>query len=239
MISIIIPAYNAEKFIGRCLNSIIKQTYQDFQLIVVNDGSTDHTLAILNSYKDNYPDLDFTIVTTENKGHGSARNTGIALANKEYIWFVDADDALYNNKAILNTVLDLREQQPDICIFSALETDFKKRMKVWRYAKKNKLTNIKETPTLVFKQNWSWNKPTKRSFLEETKIKFNSEKMFEDTYFFVELYQQAKKIYITTDVRYIYIKHSEALTSSIKNFKKFPLALLYELKTFMNIVVKK
>ena len=224
-------------------NRLIKQlpateTYQNFQLIVINDGSTDNTLSILDTYKTKYNNYDFLIISTENKGHGNARNTGIDQATREYIWFIDADDLLYDENALSSVVGDLEKQQPDIYIFSALETDYKKRNKIWNYANKDIMTNINESPSLVFKQNWSWNKPIKRSFLNETKLKFSQEKMFEDTYFYVNLYMLATTIYISTKVRYIYVKHDEALTASFKNFVRYPSALLFELKMFWKAVFK-
>ncbi|MDF9866717.1 glycosyltransferase involved in cell wall biosynthesis [Bacilli bacterium PM5-3] len=238
MLSIIIPVYNGEKFIAKCLDSIFSQTYCDFQLIVVNDGSQDKSLEILNSYKEKYNNYDFEIISTENKGHGSARNTGIEKSNREYIWFIDCDDLLYNEHAFQGVVDDLVKKDPDIYIFSAFETDFKRRNKVWAYSLKNKMTNINKSPFLVFKQNWSWNKPIKRSFLISSGLRFSNEKMFEDTYFYVKLYMVAKTIYISNKIRYIYVKHDEALTSSLSNFSSYPKALLFEFNAFIKALLR-
>lgn len=90
LVSVIIPAYNAEKFIDRCLQSVINQTYKDLQIIVINDGSTDNTLAILKEYEKQ--DNRITIIDQENTGVSSARNNGLKLVKGEYISFIDADD---------------------------------------------------------------------------------------------------------------------------------------------------
>lgn len=87
-ISIIIPAYNAEKTIKRCIDSILQQTYTNFEIIIVDDGSTDNTLTVCNNIKDNR----IKVIHTSNQGQGHARNIGIDSANGEYITFVDADD---------------------------------------------------------------------------------------------------------------------------------------------------
>lgn len=237
MVSFIIPAYNAEAFIERCLKSIFNQTIRDFQLIVINDGSSDNTLAILERLKNEYNSYDFTIVTTSNQGHGQARNLGIKMATKEYLWFVDADDYLYSDDVLASAILDLGMHAPDIYVFSALETDFKKRNKIWYYTKENKLISIKQDPLLLFKQNWSWNKIVKRSFLKKTNLLYNKNKMFEDIYLYVDLYQYANSIYITRDIKYVYVKHSKSLTSSLKNFKDYPQALFYEFKAFIKVVL--
>ena len=92
-ITIIIPIYNCEKTISRCIDSILRQTYKNFELILVNDGSTDGTSRILCSYKDNR----IKLINQENKGTGSARNTGIKYATGDFICFVDGDDYVEPN----------------------------------------------------------------------------------------------------------------------------------------------
>lgn len=92
-ITIIIPIYNCEKTINRCIDSILQQTYKNFELILVNDGSTDGTSRILCSYKDNR----IKLINQENKGTGSARNTGIKYATGDFICFVDGDDYVEPN----------------------------------------------------------------------------------------------------------------------------------------------
>ena len=236
MLSIIIPVYNASKYLPNCLKSIFSQTYDDFELIIVNDGSTDDTLAIINEFAEKYFQYDIKVFTTENNGHALARNYGINKATREYIWFIDADDVLYDNNAMLNTVNDLQKHSPDILIFSAFETDYDKRKKIWNYTRKNKTTTIKKSPFLFFKQNWSWNKLIKNEFLLNSKMTFPDLKMFEDVYFYVDLYQVANSIYITRDIRYVYIKHSTSLTASMKNFKSYPKALWYEFKNFIKVI---
>ena len=89
-ISVIIPVYNGEKTIKRCLDSVLNQTFDDFEVIAVNDGSTDKTLEILNGIDD----LRLRVITRENAGQGVARNDGIKASLGEYLAFVDADDTM-------------------------------------------------------------------------------------------------------------------------------------------------
>ncbi len=91
--SIIVPAYNAEKFIQRCAESVLKQTYEDFELLIVNDGSKDDTLRVCQGMQD--PRV--RVLSQENQGVSVARNTGIQNANGEYICFLDADDEFMPN----------------------------------------------------------------------------------------------------------------------------------------------
>ncbi|MBR4570580.1 MAG: glycosyltransferase family 2 protein, partial [Candidatus Riflebacteria bacterium] len=95
MVSVIIPAYNVEKYIGECLDSIIFQTYKNIEIIVVNDGSKDNTLSIIRDYskKDNR----IIIIDKQNTGVSDTRNCGINKAKGVYIVFVDGDDYLAND----------------------------------------------------------------------------------------------------------------------------------------------
>lgn len=89
-ISVIIPVYNSEKYVRRCIDSVIAQTYQNWEMILVDDGSVDNSLAILQEYENK--DTRVNVVHQDNAGPGSARNTGIACATGEYIVFIDSDD---------------------------------------------------------------------------------------------------------------------------------------------------
>lgn len=89
-ISIIIPVYNVEDYLRDCLNSVLAQTYTDFEVICVNDGSKDGSLKILKEYASKYP--QFNLIDQENKGLSGARNTGVKAATGDYIFFLDSDD---------------------------------------------------------------------------------------------------------------------------------------------------
>ena len=90
LISVIVPVYNDEKYLGECIDSVLKQSYKNFELILINDGSTDNTLSIMNKYKS----LDNRIVVIDkaNEGPSAARNDGLDIAKGQYISFLDSDD---------------------------------------------------------------------------------------------------------------------------------------------------
>ena len=87
-ISIILPVFNGEKFIGKAIESVLNQSLNDFELIIVNDGSTDSTLDIITSFDDER----IKVIDQNNKGPGQARNNGLEIASGEYVMFLDADD---------------------------------------------------------------------------------------------------------------------------------------------------
>lgn len=94
-ISVIIPVYNVEKYLSKCLNSLICQSFQDIEFICINDGSTDNSLNLLEQYA--LKDSRIKVITQPNKGPACARNKGLSIATGEYISFVDSDDFIEND----------------------------------------------------------------------------------------------------------------------------------------------
>ena len=94
-ITVILPVYNVEKYLKQCLDSIVNQTFKDFECLCVNDGSTDNSLSILQEYAQK--DKRFKIITQKNGGTSVARNTGIKHTNTKYLTFIDSDDWITEN----------------------------------------------------------------------------------------------------------------------------------------------
>lgn len=94
-ISIIIPVYNSERWLGECLESVLAQSLRDFEVVAVNDGSTDTSLSILEEYRGKFEPGRMKIVSKENGGLSSARNAGLKVANGKWIFFLDSDDAVH------------------------------------------------------------------------------------------------------------------------------------------------
>ena len=90
LLTVVVPVYNVEKFLGNCLDSLLNQTVADHKIIVVNDGSKDTSGEIAKAYAEKYPEMIHYIEQT-NKGLGAARNTGLALAETEYVAFLDSE----------------------------------------------------------------------------------------------------------------------------------------------------
>lgn len=99
MISVIVPAYNSEMFIGKCIDSVLEQTYSNWELIAVDDGSRDKTFGILKKYAE--VDSRIRVIHQENQGPGIARNTGIAEAKGNYVVFIDSDDYIEKDYFLL------------------------------------------------------------------------------------------------------------------------------------------
>ena len=95
MISVIIPIYNTEKYLKDCINSVLKQTINDYEIILINDGSTDKSKEIAEQYCHDYDNI--SLINQSNKGQGAARNVGVVAAKGEYVYFLDSDDTIENN----------------------------------------------------------------------------------------------------------------------------------------------
>ena len=119
MISVIIPVYNTEKFLKKCLDSVIGQTYRDLEIILVNDGSTDNSLAICREYEKK--DSRIVLFSKENEGQGKARNLGILESHGDYITFVDSDDWIHS-EMVERLYQSMTEQESNIAICDFYKT---------------------------------------------------------------------------------------------------------------------
>lgn len=125
LISVVIPAYNASDFLEQCLDSLCMQTLDDFEVIIVDDGSTDSTASIADSFQ--HVDERFRLVRTENGGVSKARNRGIEISEGKYITFVDADDALHP-EALASMYGALRDHEASVCVtsYASFKKDWRK-----------------------------------------------------------------------------------------------------------------
>lgn len=114
MVTVIIPMYNVEMYIGECLDSLRKQIYQNFEVVVVNDGSTDNSAAVVKRYISEYQ-MNIRLIEQENQGVSRARNVGVENAQGDYFCFVDADDMLEKHY-LERMVQQLEENKCDICV---------------------------------------------------------------------------------------------------------------------------
>lgn len=112
-ISVIVPVYNAAKYLDECIQSIIKQTYPDLEILIIDDGSTDNSREICERYKN---DTRLRVISKENGGVSDARNLGLSIASGKYITFVDADDVLEIDTYRL-VMEAFKKHDPDMVIF--------------------------------------------------------------------------------------------------------------------------
>lgn len=207
-VSIIVPIYNVEKYLERCINSLIGQTLDDIQIILVNDGSTDSSGKIAKEYAIKHQDK-IMYLEKENGGLSDARNYGLPYATGEYIAFLDSDD--YIDKEAYKAMYDKAKQENA----DYLECDF-----IWEYTNKLKedkrvdYKNKKEM--LAFVRVVAWNKLIKREVIEKNKLEFPKGLRYEDVEFTYKLIPHLNKVsYI--DKCFIHYTQRENSIANVQN----------------------
>lgn len=214
MISIIVPVYNTEKYLDKCIKSILCQTYDDLEIIFINDGSTDRSLQILEKYQAS--DNRIKIISVENGGQGRARNIGIERAAGEFIMFVDSDDWISEDCVeILNNALI--DEHCDISIGNIAKTKFDEETIGAVYNTKiPAVINDTNKKKFLFKiLAYPFAKLLRKALFTEHGIFFPTH-YFEDTVTFPLIYAVAGKIYSQDKVVYYYRKRSESTTADVK-----------------------
>lgn len=205
-VSIIVPIYNVEKYLKRCIESLVNQTLQEIEIILVNDGSTDYSAMIAKDFKKQYPQK-IVYLEKENGGLSDARNYGIPYAKGEYIAFLDSDD--YIEKDTYEKMYELAKKESS----DMVECDF-----YWEYPNKTKVDtgkiyhNKKEMAEKV--RVVAWNKLIKREILEKAKIEFPKGYRYEDVEFTYKLIPHLEKVSFLKEPCIHYIQRENSISNS-------------------------
>ncbi len=216
-ISIIVPCYNAEKYLPKCLDSLINQTLKDIEIICVNDGSTDGSLSVLKDYAKK--DSRIVIIDKENSGPGACRNIGIEKATGEFIQFVDSDDWIEPETCEVCYQKSL-ENDVDMVSFNANIVHSKKTTPLYYYnTKKEKLVSLEDMISLLFKSPFhSWHFLFKKDFLTQHQIKYPEHIVLcEDVIFSLTCWIKAKKALLLPNLFYNYVQLNSSITHSTKH----------------------
>lgn len=197
LVSIIIPAYNAENYLTQCLTSILNQTYQNIEIKIIDDGSTDRTKLVVKRFQDTYNNIE--VKSIENHGQGYARNLLLKQIKGEYVMFVDADDFIEPN-TIEEAVNKLEEENSDFVIFDWKYYHHKKNSFIYNHVdkiyKEKILVGKDVLQLLAISSYFSVNKLYKTNFLKQNKIKYLENFIYEDNPFWVKAVVSAKKVSI-------------------------------------------
>ena len=219
-ISIIAPVYQVEKYIGQCIESVINQTFKNFELILIDDGSKDKSGNICDEYAKR--DKRIHVVHTENKGAASARNRGLDLATGKYIAFVDGDDYLAENMLDkLYKVITQENCDVVVCDFLNLhanpDKDFSLQLSDSKVSGREILSHLKNQKNYGV---WTivWNKLYKKEILKA--LRFPEGKYFEDEIFSDQLYLRCNEVQVISDVLYYHrvLETSTMNTQKIRNY---------------------
>lgn len=207
-VSIIVPIYNVENYLKKCLDSLVNQTYKNIEIVCVNDGSTDNSLNIVEEYKCNYPEI-IKIVNKKNGGLADARNFGIDNCSGEYIGFVDSDDwvdlKMYEN--MLNLALD---SEADVVVCDYTEV----------YSDEEVLIKDDSMNTKILYESLVCNKLFKRELFEKVKIRFPLGLWYEDNATTYKLLFLANKVIKDDNYYYFYRRTRVGSIMNSQNNKK-------------------
>jgi len=213
-LSIIIPVYNVADYLPACLDSVIYPELGDYEVIVVNDGSTDKSPEIAARYAAQYPQL-IRVINKENGGLGDARNAAIEPAKGEFLFFLDSDDKLADNAVpeILEELTDDRDiVMLDIQPFTP-EGVFLERMPG---CKKIGFVNLSDYPELIMEYPSGCNKICRKKLYTDTGIRFPARAWYEDLRTMPKLYLHTDRIYSSGKAWYLYLIRPGSITNNAK-----------------------
>lgn len=223
LVSIIVPVYNGEKSIERCLVSIYNQTYKNIEVWVINDGSTDHTMKVLNKYGEK--DNRFHIVDKKNTGVSDSRNIGIEKATGKYMQFLDGDDWLEKD-AVAQLVETAQRYRCDMVISDFYRVVGHNIYKKGHIAKEGLLSRKEFAACMMeapanFYYGVLWNKFFRTDIIKREGLNCSLQLDWcEDFQFNLEYLQFAEKIYVKRSAYYYYVKTKGSLVDTQINFSQ-------------------
>ena len=224
LVSIIIPIFNGERFLDRCLESILSQTYTNFELILVNDGSSDSSLEICQRYVD--CDQRICLIDKKNEGVSMARNDGLKKSKGEYVMFVDCDDWL-DKKCIEVLFTNMEHYSCDLSIIGYREVGLQSAL--YKDTSSIKYSHLMTTEMAMvhlfeaidyFCLCYPWGKLYRRCIIESHHIIFNRDiSIGEDRLFLFEYLLNSNSVYCSSEAYYNYLQNPQGAMQSQMNVK--------------------
>jgi glycosyltransferase involved in cell wall biosynthesis len=209
-VSVIIPVYNSEKYLKKCLDSIVNQTLKNIEIIIINDGSNDNSEDIVKSYKD----TRIKYIAQENKGVSAARNLGMDIATGKYISFIDSDD--WVDLDFLEKLYTTAEKYNADIAVAGIIRDRNNRIKSYLKFENEIITNDKfqklslcDVPEI----SYVWNKLYKSSSLKKINLKFEKNRIYEDVLFTPQVLIKLDKLVTVPNTYYYRFRRKGSLVS--------------------------
>lgn len=203
-VSVIVPVYNVEPYLEKCLDSLVNQTLSDIEIIVVNDGSKDHSQTIIDSFCERYPNVIGYI--KENGGLSDARNYGLPLASGEYVGFIDSDDFVDLNmyELLYQKAVETGADVVECNLHHTFDT----------YEDTEIGAHITEQKEMLMNgRSVVWNKIYKREWLYSTGVAFHKGKIYEDVEFFLKLVPYINKIAYIEEACVHYVQRGSSINN--------------------------
>ena len=224
LLSVVVPVYNVEKYLDKCLDSLVKQDVDDYEIIVVNDGTKDNSQKIIDKYVSKYPFVKSYI--KENGGLSDARNYGIKRASGKYLTFLDSDD--YIEKDTYKNMLDIALKGDLDLVVSDLEY-------VWEDSSKepfvkegiNKVSDD-DLKNLFLSPLFSWNKLYKKELFDKLKCQYPIGLWYEDIPVTLKFFSSINSVGYYKQPSYHYLQRSSSILGSSYNDKMYDIFTIFE-----------
>ena len=211
-LSIIVPVYNTEAYVAKCLDSLIEPDLEDYEIIAVNDGSTDASREVVGKYEEKFKPI-LKVVDTPNGGLSHARNVGIDAAQGEYLLFVDSDD--YLTEHAVREILQTAEQDFDIAVFDFVHVNEDGKVTAsFDGSGRTERFTLEEEPEFLFSPHNAVNKIWKRRLFTESGIRFAERLWYEDLATSPKLYAVAGSILPVHRAWYCYLQRQGSITNN-------------------------
>lgn len=212
-VSVVVPVYNTEKYLAKCLLSLIKQSLRDIEIIVVNDGSTDNSLKIISEFQNS--DFRIKVLNQENQKQGVARNNGTKIATGEYIGFVDSDDWV-DLDFFEKLYLSAKKYDSDIALATNVRVGKNKIKKRLNIEKEEFVVGLQEKLDIAkqVKNPCPTNKIYRQSLLKNNNIVWPEGVYCEDKLFTMQAVYYANGIVTVPDVQYYYYRNSDSTVNN-------------------------
>lgn len=209
-VSLIIPVYNVEDFLDRCLKSVEEQTYKDAEVIIINDGSKDNSYKIIDEYVAR--NENFVCYKIENSGLGGARNFGLTKANGEYVVFLDSDDYIAPD-CLEKFVCAAEENQSDIVVCNSFDVQEDGTIiSLSQNNIKDGTTSLLESPQILLNRPSAWAKMYRRSILDG--FAYVAREWYEDLRLTPKLFLKAEKITYIEDALFFYVQRAGSIMNN-------------------------
>ncbi len=214
-VSIVVPVYNAQKYLRTCVDSLVNQTLEEIEIILVDDGSTDESSSIISEYENQYPSK-VIVIHKENGGQASARNMGIEISRGTYVGFVDADD--YVDVTMFDKMYRNTEGETiDMVACDYEYIEYASGKNLTQYAKVKQITDKKEM--FIDPLVSPWNKLYRRQILKDTGVLFREGCVYEDTAFYMKLIPYISKTNYVGEKLVYHYKHVSSTMNGVQTAK--------------------
>ena len=212
-VSVIVPVYNTEKYLEKCLDALVHQTLDDIEIVIVNDGSTDTSVKIIERFKRDYPEK-IKFISKENGGQATARNVGIKAASGKYIGFADSDDCV--DRSMFEKMYELAEKKS--CDMVECNFHFVQETKngLHELKARGNVRNYKNRKDMFIDPQVSpWNKLYRRDVLLESGILFPEGLIYEDTAFYIKTISFIERsAYLDEKLVYYYLRGNSTMNAN-------------------------